>query len=141
MRHTDTHQRATNALDDLENRINLSNDQVQKLKHARATLVAGNTQLAAQLAVSLDAEVRSTVRHHRVQLGETLGAIAEATYGNSDLWPLIWRANRKIVPHPTHLRSGTVLSINPYPTVDQVVSALAYVHHHAHQKLPTSPEH
>lgn len=128
----DSRQRARTALDDLDNRVNLDDAQVQRLKRAHAALVEGNSRLAAKLAVGLDAEVRSSVRHHRVRRGETLGAIAQAIYGNSDLWPLIWRANRKIVPTPAGLRSGTVLSIHPYPTIDEVASALAYVHHHAY---------
>jgi nucleoid-associated protein YgaU len=46
-------------------------------------------------------------RTHRVQSGETLSSIAQATYGNRNLWPYIRRANPNV--EPTKLRPGMVI--------------------------------
>ncbi|HEU0197727.1 MAG TPA: LysM peptidoglycan-binding domain-containing protein [Nevskiaceae bacterium] len=123
--------RAEQALRDIGQRANLTQDQQRRAQHARAVLAGGNAKLAAELAVGLDAEVRTASRAYTVKPGDTLGGIAQQIYGNSDLWPLIWRANRKVIAKPARLRGGMKLQIHPYPTLDQAAAALAYAHRHA----------
>lgn len=124
-------QLATAALRDLDHRINLSARQLQKLRHVQALLRAGKTAGAAEVGMQLDREVRTAIRKYKVKPGDTLRGIAHATFGNADLWPLIWRANTKKIPDPAHLTSGIVLEIRPHPTLSEAAAAIAETHRSA----------
>jgi nucleoid-associated protein YgaU len=47
-----------------------------------------------------------TVRH-----GDSLWAIARRTYGDGELWRVLYRANAGIGPHPNVIQPGQVLAI------------------------------
>ena len=48
---------------------------------------------------------------HEVRPGETLGEIANATLGDPNLWPALYRANRDQIRDPSRLHPGQKLSI------------------------------
>lgn len=131
-------QRARTALTDLNNRANLDDTQVKRMRTAQAALSAGNAERAASLAVPLDARVRRATLAHTVTAGESLWTIAAGpkAYGNGYLWPLIWNANRARLPDPSSLPSGVKLSIPLYPTLPQTAAALDYSHRHPLKGAP-----
>lgn len=50
------------------------------------------------------------------QPGSSLFSIAQIEYGNGNLWPVIYNANKqKIGPNPNLIYKGTVLTIPPKP--------------------------
>ena len=48
---------------------------------------------------------------HVVQKGETLSTIAERYYGDADLYPKIFDANRELIEDPNVIRIGQKLRI------------------------------
>jgi LysM repeat protein len=52
-------------------------------------------------------------RTYTVQPGDTLSAIARQLYGQSQLWTLIFEANRDILSDPGRIHAGLVLKIPP----------------------------
>lgn len=53
-------------------------------------------------------------RRHRVTPTQrTLADVARDVYGDSELWPQLWLANRAVVADPSKLRPGTILAIPP----------------------------
>jgi nucleoid-associated protein YgaU len=59
---------------------------------------------------------------HEVLPGETLATIAEATLGDAELWPALYRANRDQIRDPAHLHPGQKLAI---PTLSEQQRAAA----------------
>lgn len=116
------------ALDDLMQRINLSDAQIHRRSHVATLLKTGKTAAAAELGIQLDKEVRTAVLHYTVHPDDTLGAIAQRVFGNADLWPLIWRANAGQIRNPAVLPGGTTLAIPLHPTSQEAASAIAEVH-------------
>ena len=51
--------------------------------------------------------------NHIVAPGDTLTSIAASAYGDEALWPLIYEANRAVIPDPDALRVGQSLVIPP----------------------------
>jgi LysM repeat protein len=64
---------------------------------------------AAPAAVPVPAQPQS----HTVVSGDTLSRISRKYYGNSADWPKIAEANKAILPDPTKLKPGMVLTIPP----------------------------
>jgi nucleoid-associated protein YgaU len=67
------------------------------------------------------------VSEYAVQKGDTLGGIAgqEAIYGQPQLWPLIYSANRKAIgPNPHALKKGQELEIPRNYTEEQAKDAM-----------------
>jgi nucleoid-associated protein YgaU len=50
---------------------------------------------------------------YTVQSGDTLSKIAKQFYGSTNLWPVIYEANRDILPDQNHLKPGQTLKIPP----------------------------
>jgi nucleoid-associated protein YgaU len=55
----------------------------------------------------------SAIQSHTVVSGDTLSKIARKYYGSSGDWQQIAEANKAILPDPTKLKPGMVLSIPP----------------------------
>jgi nucleoid-associated protein YgaU len=67
---------------------------------------------AAPSVVSGTATASPTPQEYIVEPGDTLQAIAQRVYGNADLWPRIYAANRDLIgPNPDALQAGTRLRI------------------------------
>lgn len=126
------------ALQDLNNRGNLSDVQTKVLNKAQAALNAGHVARADRLAGTLDKEVRRATQTYDVSAGETLWQIAAQpeVYGNGYLWPLIWNSNHAQIPDPSSLAAGLRLKIRPYPTLAEVAAALDYSHRHGLSGFP-----
>lgn len=118
---------AASELQALYNTTGLTDAQYASLRAAETALVRGDSSGALTRLLDLHKAVSKRTLRHTVQRGETLSSIAarEDVYGNSLLWPLIWQANRAMLPSPHKLRLGQKLVIRPSPTVEQVVAAIA----------------
>jgi len=53
------------------------------------------------------------IDQYLVQPGDILSSIARRVYGQSSMWPRIWRANRDVLNSPHGLKPGLILSIPP----------------------------
>ena len=54
-----------------------------------------------------------------VRQGDTLTSIAQSAYGNGNLWPLIYNANKQVIgSNPNIIQPGQVLHIPPAPSAD-----------------------
>lgn len=57
-----------------------------------------------------------TGTNYTVQLGDTLSGIAQQAYGNANLWPKIYEANKQVIgPNPDIIHPGQVLFIPILP--------------------------
>jgi hypothetical protein len=55
----------------------------------------------------------ATVIRHVIQSGETLRSLATRYYGNEGRWPVIYEANRSVIPDPENLSVGVEIVIPP----------------------------
>ncbi len=53
---------------------------------------------------------------YKVKSGDTLAGIAQKFYGDRNLWPQVYKANRSAIPDKDRLLPGTVLTIPPKKT-------------------------
>ena len=111
-----------------QNRISLSDAQLEKLQAAQDHLASGDSGGAFIMLQALNAELQSETRSYVVQDNESMWHVAgqQEVYGNSYLWPLLWQANRDKVKKPGQLYKGLRLSFPAHPTVEEVAQALAY---------------
>ena len=85
----------------------------------RAHLAHSSTVAPAVLPVGTlpaavpSASARSATVTHVVVAGDTLTSIAARAYGDETLWPLIYEANRAVIPDPGALRVCQSLVIPP----------------------------
>lgn len=66
-------------------------------------------------AVDSDADEEAVV-FYPVAKGDTLSAIAKRLYGNANLYPKIFEANRPMLSHPDKIYPGQVLRVPPLDT-------------------------
>ena len=123
---------AARALRLLEQRTGLSDAQLAKLQSVKTLLASGNESAALASAQALTQELDRDARDYIVGDGQNLFSIAgrNEVYQNSNLWPLLWTANRSQLREPWQLVSGMHLKVPAHPTVDQVSAALAYSRTH-----------
>lgn len=73
---------------------------------------------------------------YTVKPGDTLSKIAIVEYGNYRDWPILWEANRDIIPDPNLIYAGEVLYI-PKHASDTVLDSFGThnpsIHHSGHQ--------
>lgn len=67
---------------------------------------------AGQVRAVLAASVTPTT--YTVRPGDTLSQIANREYGHASLWPSLWWVNRREVPNPAALKTGTVLNLSDW---------------------------
>jgi len=115
-------------LKEAQNRIGLSDEQLQQLQAAQDRIAKGDNGGAFLILESLNAQLQSETRSYVVQDNESMWHVAgqPEVYGNSYLWPLVWQANRDRVKKPSQLRRGLKLIIPAHPTAQEVAEALAY---------------
>ncbi|WXL25446.1 peptidoglycan-binding protein LysM [Ectopseudomonas mendocina] len=70
--------------------------------------VAGVSEVEDQITVATPA---AAARFVTVKKGDTLSAIAKAEYGNANLYPKIFEANKPMLTHPDKIYPGQVLRI------------------------------
>uniref|UniRef100_A0A831UHT2 Potassium binding protein Kbp n=1 Tax=Geobacter metallireducens TaxID=28232 RepID=A0A831UHT2_GEOME len=75
-------------------------------------------------------EVRHLPSSHTVKRGETLPQIAARSdvYGDANMWPLIYRANRDQIRDPRRIWPGQVLRIPRNASREDVAEALRHAH-------------
>jgi nucleoid-associated protein YgaU len=114
------------AVDDAENRIGLSDEELSRLEQAKRRLLAGD---AAPLLL-LDAQFAAATRSYAVQQPETLAQVAARpeVYGNAGLWPLILRANPAQSKPPALVAAGVRLDFPAHPTARDAAAAIDYAH-------------
>jgi nucleoid-associated protein YgaU len=79
---------------------------------SRPTFVIGTPVRPAAGGSPLPDVTSALPDSYTVASGDTLRSIAQQVYGDADLWPRIYDANRDAIgPDPDTLRSGTVLRI------------------------------
>lgn len=111
-----------------QDRIGLSDAQVEQMQQAQDKLAAGDSGTAFLLLQDLNARLQSETRSYVVQENESLWHVAgqQEVYGNSYLWPLVWQANKNKVKQPYQLYKGLRLTVPAHPTLQEVSDALAY---------------
>lgn len=81
-----------------------------------AILAVGNVAGAAQVEDKIEtAKPAHPSGFDTVEKGDTLSAIAQAHYGNTSRYPLIFEANKPSLKHPDKITSGQVPRIPPLP--------------------------
>lgn len=80
----------------------------------KALLCAGNVQGVKGVNDAMTVPVPADAsRWHDVVRGDTLSAIARTYYGNANLYPKIFEANRPMLGHPDKIYPGQKLRIPP----------------------------
>lgn len=123
------------ARDELKNvytHTGLSDLQLSRVQYIESALIRGDGRTGYLLASGLREELEVAAKPYRVSAGETLWQISgkAEVYGNSQLWPLIFDANRETMKTPSDLFSGKLLQIRTNPTIDEVVQAIDFARAH-----------
>ncbi|MFO7576927.1 MAG: DUF4398 domain-containing protein [Pelovirga sp.] len=107
-------------------RLRAEEEQRRKVAAARAAAAARVTQEPKPAPVQQPAAADpQPVESYEVQAGQTLASIAERpeVYGDSLLWPLIYRANRDQIKAPQEISAGQVLAIPRDKNRDELEAA------------------
>ncbi|WP_184197921.1 LysM peptidoglycan-binding domain-containing protein [Polymorphobacter multimanifer] len=82
---------------------------------AAASATTPSPTPAPTAAQDADADEEAVV-FYPVAKGDTLSAIAKRLYGNANLYPKIFEANRPMLSHPDKIYPGQVLRVPPLDT-------------------------
>lgn len=117
-------------------RTGLDDAQLARIAQIEATVARGEQENALVGLLRLNDELDAATNSYNVGPGESLWQIAAKpeTYGNANLWPLIWRANPKALPQPSQVKSGQKLRMPRYPSLKAVTEALDYAASHPVEK-------
>lgn len=116
-------------------RTGLGDAQLARIAELEATAGRGDQETALVGLLRLNDELDGAMQSYSVGSGESLWQIASKpeTYGNANLWPLIWRANPKSLPKPAEVKLGQKLQMPRYPSLAAVSDALEYARTHTLQ--------
>ena len=73
----------------------------------------GNVQGVAGVADEMTCPEVPESTYHTVESGDTLSAVAKKAYGNANLYPKIFEANKPMLSSPDKIYPGQVLRIPP----------------------------
>jgi nucleoid-associated protein YgaU len=113
-------------LDRANDRIGLGEAQIAKIQAAQALAASGKESAALAALIGLNQELDAAIDTYVVKRGEAMRQIAvrPEVYGNANLWPLIWDANRATLPDPTRLYEGQKLRVPRYPNASAAAQAI-----------------
>ncbi|MDP3295243.1 MAG: LysM peptidoglycan-binding domain-containing protein [Nevskia sp.] len=117
-------------------RTGLDDVQLARIAQFQATAARGEQETALVGLLRLNDELDAAYNSYNVGHGESLWQIAAKpeTYGNANLWPLIWRANPRALPQPRQVKNGQKLRVPRYPSLTAVTEALDYAASHPVEK-------
>lgn len=114
-------------------RTGLDDAQQARIAQLETAATRGEQETALVGLLRLNDQLDTATISYNVGAGESLWQIAAKpeTYGNGNLWPLIWRANPRSLPLPGQVRSGQKLQMPRYPSLAAVAEALDYSRNHS----------
>ncbi len=94
--------------------VTVSGQAADQATKEKILLCCGNVQgVAAVSDLMTVAQPADESQYHTVVKGDTLSAIAKKFYGNANLYPKIFEANRPMLGHPDKIYPGQLLRIPP----------------------------
>lgn len=84
-----------------------------KLKAGQTLRLPPKDARPENIPQKLYAELTSDIKYV-ISSGDTLSAIARRFYGKPDLYTIIYKANRDVIPNPDNLKPGIEISIPKY---------------------------
>ncbi len=114
-------------------RTGLGDAELARIAELEAIAGRGDQQTALIGLLRLNDELDGATQSYLVGPGESLWQIASRpeTYGNANLWPLIWRANPRSLPQPSQVQNGQKLQLPRFPSLAAVSEALEYARTHS----------
>ena len=115
---------------------NLNAEQYERLRAAENALVNNRGEAALQLLKELNAQLAAATASYTVVRGDSLWKIAsyDEIYGNPYQWPLIYKANYRIIKNPDLIYVDQRLSIISHPTLRQVELAVDHANNRHSQR-------
>ncbi len=92
-----------------------NNEGIAKVDNKMRVPLSSIQQSSAPEAGDADADEEAVV-FYPVAKGDTLSAIAKRLYGNANLYPKIFEANKPMLSHPDKIYPGQVLRVPPLDT-------------------------
>ncbi len=94
--------------------VTVSGQAADQATKEKILLCCGNVQgVAAVSDLMTVAQPADESQYHTVVKGDTLSAIAKKFYGNANLYPKIFEANKPMLGHPDKIYPGQLLRIPP----------------------------
>ena len=92
--------------------VTVSGQAADQATKEKILLCCGNVQGVASVADLMTvAQPADESQYHTVVKGDTLSAIAKKFYGNANLYPKIFEANKPMLSHPDKIYPGQLLRI------------------------------
>lgn len=92
--------------------VTVSGQAADQATKEKILLCCGNVQGVASVADLMTvAQPADESQYHTVVKGDTLSAIAKKFYGNANLYPKIFEANKPMLNHPDKIYPGQLLRI------------------------------
>jgi nucleoid-associated protein YgaU len=100
----------------------LANELMQEMQARRAVAEA------AAMAAAQQPEPEPVVTRYTLGKGDTLWSVAAKpeVYGNADMWPLLWKANRGKIARPDAIKAGMELVIDRAASEAAVAAAIKH---------------
>ena len=94
--------------------VTVSGQAADQATKEKIVLCCGNVQGVGAVSDLLTvAQPADESQYHTVVKGDTLSAIAKKFYGNANLYPKIFEANKPMLSHPDKIYPGQLLRIPP----------------------------
>lgn len=102
------------AFDGASSTVTVSGQAADQATKEKILLCCGNVQGVASVSDLMTvAQPADESQYHTVVKGDTLSAIAKKFYGNANLYPKIFEANKPMLSHPDKIYPGQLLRIPP----------------------------